>query len=143
MFVLYSTFLLNLMNILQAQKNNKFLALATNAMVAVTAPVTRTVVSSNAVTVFMVIMVAAVVLVMVVGEIGLILLSTATRQPILILSYLQDCKQRQQQGKHIFGNDNLILILDPGRISKFDFLHNKKQFVLLFPNLLRTTLLFL
>ena len=50
----------------------------TNTTVAVTAPVMPTVVSSNTVTVFAVIMVTAVVLVMVVGEIGLIVLSTAT-----------------------------------------------------------------
>ena len=47
-------------------------------MVAVTAPVTPTAVSSNVITVFAVIMVAAVVLVMAVGEIGLVALLTAT-----------------------------------------------------------------
>ena len=43
------------------KRNSYFLALATNATVAVTAPMTPTVVSSNAVTVFTAIMVAAVV----------------------------------------------------------------------------------
>ena len=126
--------------------NSQFLALTTNATVAVTAPATPIVVSLKTVTVFVVIMVAAVVLVMVVGEIGLIALSTATQQPILIFAYLQRSKQQQQQrqGKHIFGNNNLILIPDLGRISKFDFLGDKKnRFALVLLNPLRTTLSFL